>query len=217
MRCYRPTRAVLNSLPRLGGGALLFAALWAASASVARASDASEPRAYCDVREAQEALNAAGYSAGPVDGVPGANTRQAIQSFQTDGKLRANGRLNPVTCSQIAALRRTLGLDARRPGARLIAWRELPGCEYLAARRLENHLIVNRHSTRAARGAPGSPARLRRAVGGTSALPESAMGLGTYVQIVGRGVELCGVRFDAGGFTVVEGGLRLDPHTTFYR
>lgn len=42
-------------------------------------------------REMQEALNALGYSAGGVDGIIGRNTRKALQSFQKDRGLIADG------------------------------------------------------------------------------------------------------------------------------
>ena len=44
-----------------------------------------------EVRAIQEALNAAGFDAGPADGVPGSGTRAAIRSFQASRGLTADG------------------------------------------------------------------------------------------------------------------------------
>ena len=44
------------------------------------------------IRNIQEALDARGYDPGPVDGQMGRRTRQAIRQFQTDEKLRVDGK-----------------------------------------------------------------------------------------------------------------------------
>ena len=44
-----------------------------------------------EVKELQQALNQLGYSAGPVDGIAGSGTRKALQNFQKDRGLVADG------------------------------------------------------------------------------------------------------------------------------
>ena len=53
------------------------------------------------VRAAQEALNARGYNAGPVDGQYGASTQDAVRRFQQSAGLPANGDLTPRTLSAL--------------------------------------------------------------------------------------------------------------------
>lgn len=50
-----------------------------------------------DVRQVQEALNEAGYNAGPVDGKWGDQTRSALRSFQEGKGLDATGELSRET------------------------------------------------------------------------------------------------------------------------
>ncbi|MEO1027631.1 MAG: lytic murein transglycosylase, partial [Pseudomonadota bacterium] len=44
-----------------------------------------------EIKQLQAALNAKGYPAGPVDGIAGTGTRRALQSFQKDAGLTADG------------------------------------------------------------------------------------------------------------------------------
>jgi len=71
-------------------------------------SDYGGPEVYSDytystpdsgslVMSAQDRLNRLGYSAGPVDGVFGAQTRDAIADFQNDNNLPASGNLDTAT------------------------------------------------------------------------------------------------------------------------
>ncbi len=53
---------------------------------------------------AQQQLANAGYYNGPIDGVAGPGTRQAIMNYQDDNGLPATGHLNEPT-------RESLGLD----------------------------------------------------------------------------------------------------------
>ena len=53
------------------------------------------------VRAVQEALNARGYNAGPVDGQYGASTQDAVRRFQQFAGLPANGELTPRTLSAL--------------------------------------------------------------------------------------------------------------------
>jgi peptidoglycan hydrolase-like protein with peptidoglycan-binding domain len=50
-----------------------------------------------DIRKLQTALNEAGYDAGPVDGVWGAKTDEALRDFQYSKELDPNGRLDDDT------------------------------------------------------------------------------------------------------------------------
>ncbi len=56
-----------------------------------------------DVKALQEALNALGYDAGPVDGQPGPQTRQAIRGFQQDTGLPADGHPSPRVLEAVRA------------------------------------------------------------------------------------------------------------------
>ena len=49
------------------------------------------------VRQAQTALAAARFNPGPIDGVMGARTRQAIRDFQTARRLAPSGELDAAT------------------------------------------------------------------------------------------------------------------------
>jgi Putative peptidoglycan binding domain len=50
-----------------------------------------------DVRQAQEALKNQGHDPGPIDGVIGSQTRQALRDFQSKNGLRQTGTLNAET------------------------------------------------------------------------------------------------------------------------
>ena len=53
------------------------------------------------VKEVQRALNNAGFDAGPVDGVWGAKTVEALRRFQTNSSLDATGRLDCATVAKL--------------------------------------------------------------------------------------------------------------------
>jgi hypothetical protein len=50
-----------------------------------------------DVRQAQEALKSQGHDPGPVDGVMGPQTRQALRAFQSSNGLKQTGMLDAAT------------------------------------------------------------------------------------------------------------------------
>jgi putative peptidoglycan binding protein len=54
-----------------------------------------------NVRRAQEALNAKGYSVGAVDGRWGPNTESAVRSFQEKNGIAASGTLDSATMSAL--------------------------------------------------------------------------------------------------------------------
>jgi hypothetical protein len=60
-------------------------------------SRGSARRGDSGVASVQKALNAAGYDAGPADGLMGAHTRAAIRAFQQDRGLEVTGRLDDET------------------------------------------------------------------------------------------------------------------------
>ena len=66
-----------------------------------------------DVRQAQRLLNALGYDAGPVDGVAGERTRDAVRSYQSLNGLPVTGRIDDRL---LAALSRDAGRGAVRRG-----------------------------------------------------------------------------------------------------
>jgi peptidoglycan hydrolase-like protein with peptidoglycan-binding domain len=50
-----------------------------------------------DIRKAQEALKNQGHDPGPIDGVMGPQTRQALTAFQSSNGLRQTGMLDAET------------------------------------------------------------------------------------------------------------------------
>jgi len=60
-------------------------------------SRGSNVRGDMGVAFAQQALNAAGYDAGPADGLMGERTRSALRAFQADHGLDVTGRLDSAT------------------------------------------------------------------------------------------------------------------------
>lgn len=77
-----------------------------ASASMQHESQASSSA----IREAQQQLRAAGHDAGPVDGIMGPRTAQALKDFQQEKGLEVSGRLDQRT-------RAELGLGSSAIGA----------------------------------------------------------------------------------------------------
>src|SRR5215468_6148657 len=61
------------------------------------------PAAYdsSTVRAVQQALNARGYNAGPIDGQWGGATQEAVRRFQQASNLLATGELTPSTLSTL--------------------------------------------------------------------------------------------------------------------
>jgi len=62
------------------------------------------------IKEVQRVLDNAGFDAGPVDGVWGAKTVEALRRFQTNSSLDATGRLDRATVAK-------LGLSAQANGS----------------------------------------------------------------------------------------------------
>ena len=54
-----------------------------------------------EVRAAQRALREKGYDPGPIDGMMGAQTRQAIKNFQNDTNLETTGTLDSDTAQKL--------------------------------------------------------------------------------------------------------------------
>ena len=54
-----------------------------------------------DVKAAQRALKEQGFDPGPVDGLIGPRTREALKSFQTSNGLETTGTLNPATAKKL--------------------------------------------------------------------------------------------------------------------
>jgi len=54
-----------------------------------------------NIKEAQQALKNKGYDPGPVDGVMGAKTKEAIKSFQNASNLQATGTLDAQTADKL--------------------------------------------------------------------------------------------------------------------
>ena len=50
-----------------------------------------------EVREAQEALKSQGHDPGPIDGIMGSQTQQALKEFQSQNGLKQTGMLDAQT------------------------------------------------------------------------------------------------------------------------
>lgn len=66
-----------------------------------RAVEAEKDRVL--VRRVQERLNALGYDAGPVDGIPGARTVAAVQSFQAASGISPDGQITSTLLERLDA------------------------------------------------------------------------------------------------------------------
>src|SRR5262245_27044957 len=54
-----------------------------------------------NIKAVQQALKDKGYDPGPVDGVVGSRTKEAIKSFQTASNIRATGTINAETAEKL--------------------------------------------------------------------------------------------------------------------
>jgi peptidoglycan hydrolase-like protein with peptidoglycan-binding domain len=61
----------------------------------------SSAQSSAQVREAQEARKAEGHDPGPIDGVMGPRTKEALRSFQKQEKLQETGRLDSETIQKL--------------------------------------------------------------------------------------------------------------------
>lgn len=61
------------------------------------ARSASQGMGQQDIRQAQEALKSQGHDPGPIDGVMGSQTRQALREFQSKNGLKQTGNLDTET------------------------------------------------------------------------------------------------------------------------
>ena len=64
-------------------------------------SEGSSGGSMSNIKEVQQALKDKGYDPGPVDGVMGAKTKDAIKSFQSASNLPATGSLNAQTADKL--------------------------------------------------------------------------------------------------------------------
>jgi g-D-glutamyl-meso-diaminopimelate peptidase len=69
-----------------------------------------------DVRVVQSLLNRIGYNAGPVDGIFGSRTYQAVTAFQTNNSLVPDGIVGPATWAVLDRLLRGYDTYTVRPG-----------------------------------------------------------------------------------------------------
>ena len=58
------------------------------------------------IQEVQEHLMALGYYPGPIDGIPGPDTEDAIVAFQTSAQIEVDGRIGPETIRHLEVERR---------------------------------------------------------------------------------------------------------------
>jgi peptidoglycan hydrolase-like protein with peptidoglycan-binding domain len=83
------------------------------SGGLARPPRETTPPAPRFVREAQQALRELGYRPGPVDGIVGPRTKQAIVSYQRAERIQETGRLDTETMVRLDIQHRVLRPNER--------------------------------------------------------------------------------------------------------
>jgi hypothetical protein len=83
---------------------------------LARPSREAAPPAPRFVREAQQALRDLGYQPGPVDGVVGQRTKQALVKYQRAERIQVTGRLDSETMVRLDIQERLFRPADRRRG-----------------------------------------------------------------------------------------------------
>lgn len=94
----------MKSKTLLTSGAVLVAAWMTSGQALAQSPEAprgSQSGTTENVRGVQQALKDKGHDPGPVDGVMGRRTADAIKSFQTASKLKPTGSLNAETAEKL--------------------------------------------------------------------------------------------------------------------
>jgi localization factor PodJL len=84
-----------------------------ADATTIAARSGTPPPAPRYVREAQRALRDLGYEPGPVDGIVGPKTREALVRYQRSEKIALTGRLDPETMVRLDIQKRVFAEHAR--------------------------------------------------------------------------------------------------------
>jgi Putative peptidoglycan binding domain len=62
-----------------------------------------------DIKQAQQMLSDLGFDPGPIDGKPGAMTREATRQYQTSRMLEADGLIGQKTWAKLLGEHRTRG------------------------------------------------------------------------------------------------------------
>jgi peptidoglycan hydrolase-like protein with peptidoglycan-binding domain len=73
----------------------------AGSQRASGSSGAMSARGSTNIKEAQQALKDKGYDPGPVDGVMGMKTKEALKSFQSASNLQTTGTLDAQTAEKL--------------------------------------------------------------------------------------------------------------------
>jgi peptidoglycan hydrolase-like protein with peptidoglycan-binding domain len=73
----------------------------AGSQRASGSSGAMSTRGSTNIKEAQQALKDKGYDPGPVDGVMGMKTKEALKSFQSASNLQATGTIDAQTAEKL--------------------------------------------------------------------------------------------------------------------
>jgi peptidoglycan hydrolase-like protein with peptidoglycan-binding domain len=86
-----------------------------AGSGLARTDQKPAPPAPRFVREAQRTLRELGYQPGPIDGVVGPKTKDALARYQRAERIQVTGRLDPETMARLDIHERVLlpGRQAR--------------------------------------------------------------------------------------------------------
>jgi hypothetical protein len=71
------------------------------------------------VRQAQQALKDKGYDPGPVDGVQGRKTRDALKQYQQKENLNEEGRLGPQTKDRLGVKPGGSGTEMKEAGSNM--------------------------------------------------------------------------------------------------
>ncbi len=70
-----------------------------------------------NVKQVQEALKDKGFDPGPIDGVMGQKTQEALKSFQQSKNLKVTGRLDSETAQQLGVSSSISGTSSPNMGA----------------------------------------------------------------------------------------------------
>jgi len=74
-------------------------------------------RGSSNIKEVQQALKDKGYDPGPVDGVMGSKTKDALKSFQSASNLSATGTLNSETAQKLGVQSSSSSMGSGKSGS----------------------------------------------------------------------------------------------------
>jgi peptidoglycan hydrolase-like protein with peptidoglycan-binding domain len=73
-----------------------------------------------NIKKAQETLHSKGYDPGPIDGVMGSKTRQALSEYQKAEKLTVTGHLDAATAAKLGVEQETVSDNFKASGKEVV-------------------------------------------------------------------------------------------------